>query len=96
VNFVFEVNSMEDARLVVERFGMQDAAKLVLREDGDRHLAVVERMVLDTYRAAEAAHGVLTGKASSIQRLYKALRASGVPGRQLTNVAYWASGKKGL
>lgn len=96
VRFIFEVNSIEDARVVVERFGMEDAAKLVVREEGDRHLAAVEREMLDAYRTAEASHGVLTGKASSIQRLYKALKEAGVQGRQLTNVAYWAPGKKGL
>ncbi|MDI1484836.1 siderophore-interacting protein [Polyangium sp. y55x31] len=96
VRFVFEVDSVEDARAVVERFGMGDAVELVAREEGDRHLDELERAVLDTYRSTEATRGILTGKAPSIQRLYKALRAVGVPGRRLTNVAYWAPGKKGL
>ena len=52
--------------------------------------------MLESYRLTGATHGILTGKASTIQRLYKGLRATGVPGRQLTNVAYWAAGKKGL
>lgn len=30
------------------------------------------------------------------ERLNRALKAAGVPSRQLTNVAYWAPGKTGL
>ncbi|WIX98236.1 siderophore-interacting protein [Amycolatopsis mongoliensis] len=96
VRFVFEVDSVEGARTVVERFGIGDSAELIPREEDDRHLDEVEREVLDAYRSTAAANGVLTGKASSIQRLYRALRVAGVPGRQVTNVPYWAPGKKGL
>ncbi|MFD4196860.1 siderophore-interacting protein [Amycolatopsis thermoflava] len=96
VRFVFEVDSVEEARTVVERFGIGDSAELVPREEDDRHLDEVEHEVLNAYRSTAAANGVLTGKASTIQRLYRALRASGVPGRQVTNVPYWAPGKKGL
>ncbi|MEU8206784.1 siderophore-interacting protein [Streptosporangium sp. NPDC049046] len=94
VRFVFEVNSVEESRTVVERFGIGDAVKLISREEDDRHFGEVEREVLEAYRSV-AAHSVLTGKASSIQRLYKALRAAGASGRQV-NVPYWAPGKKGL
>lgn len=40
-------------------------------------------------------HAVLTGKASSIQRIYKALRRAGVRGKRV-NIAYWAPGRKGF
>ncbi|MFD5830701.1 siderophore-interacting protein [Lentzea sp. NPDC060358] len=93
VRFVFEVDSVEESRAVLARFGLTDAA-LVARDAGDSHLDEVEHEVLTAYRSAGA--GVLTGKASSIQRLYRALRAAGARGRDITNVPYWAPGKKGL
>lgn len=96
VRFVFEVNSFAESRSALGRFGMGDAVTLVAREEGDRHLDRLECEVLDAHRSAGAAHWLLTGKATSIQRLYKALRAAGVPRRQFTNVPYWAPGKKGL
>lgn len=96
VRFIFEVDSIDESRTVLERFDLTDVVTLVARGDGDRHLDEVEREVLNAYRSAAAANGVLTGKASSIQRLYKALRATGAQGHQVTNVPYWAPGKKGL
>lgn len=96
LRFIFEVNSVEESRAVVERFGMGDAVTLIAREKDDRHLAEAERDVLHAYRSGAASSGVLTGKASSIQRLYRTLRAAGVPGRQMTNLPYWAPGRKGL
>lgn len=96
VRFVFEVDSVEEARTVLERFDISDFAELIAREGNDRHLDKVEREVLDAYCSEGVANAVLTGKASSIQRLYRALRTAGVPGRQVTNVPYWATGKKGL
>lgn len=96
VRFVFEVNSLEDAGAVVERFGLGRTTRLVVREEGDRHLGLVEHELLTAYRHTAAMHGILTGRASAIQRLNRALKAAGVPSRQLTNVAYWAPGKAGL
>ncbi|WP_214401362.1 siderophore-interacting protein [Pseudonocardia lacus] len=95
VRFVFEVDSVEESRAVLERFDLADAT-LVARRAGDGHLDEVERDVLTAFRSEAAATGVLTGKASSIQRLYRALRAAGAQGRQVSNVPYWAVGKKGL
>lgn len=92
VRFIFEVNSIEASRAVLERFGMPEDTKLIAREETDGHLAKVEREVLHACDSA----AVLTGKASSIQRLHKALRAAGVSSRRITSVAYWATGKRGL
>ncbi|WP_439659606.1 siderophore-interacting protein [Lentzea sp. HUAS TT2] len=93
VRFVFEVDSVEESRAVLGRFGLSDAV-VVAREPGDDHLHAVEREVVGAYRSAGS--GLLTGKASSIQHLYRALRAAGAQGRQVNNVPYWAPGKKGL
>ncbi|HTN62803.1 MAG TPA: hypothetical protein VL147_14870 [Devosia sp.] len=39
---------------------------------------------------------MLTGKASSIQKLNRALRSHGILSPQLKTEAYWAPGKTGL
>lgn len=96
VQFVFEVPSIEGARAVLARFGLTEAVRFVQREPDDEHLDALEREVLDVYRSSVALHFILTGKAPSIQHIYKAVRAAGVSGRQVTNVPYWAPGKKGL
>jgi NADPH-dependent ferric siderophore reductase len=46
--------------------------------------------------AAAGASFILTGKATSIQRLQRALKAQGVPRSRLLTKAYWAPGKTGL
>ncbi len=95
VRFIFEVNSVEQSRAVVEQFGMRNDVKLIAREEGDRHLGEVEDEMVHAYRST-GSHGALTGRAPSIQRLYKALRASGVTTGRVTNIPYWAPGKTGL
>ncbi|ACU37041.1 siderophore-interacting protein [Actinosynnema mirum] len=95
VRVVLEVESVEGARAVLDRFGLVDVV-LVAREPGDAHLAEVERAVLAAHRVGPDAAPVLTGKASSVQRLHRALRGAGVQGRRISSVPYWAPGKKGL
>lgn len=87
----FEVNSIADARIALDRLGV--TGRLIQREDGDRHLDAIEPELLAEMRGA---HGVLTGKASTIQRLYRTLKRAGVPKQQITNMAYWAPGRKGF
>jgi NADPH-dependent ferric siderophore reductase len=96
VKSLFEVTSLEAARAALDRLEMRDGVRLVRREDGDAHLAEVERQLLEAFRAAPASRVLLTGKAGSIQRLYKALRRAGMASRQATNAAYWAPGRKGF
>ena len=93
VSFVFEVTSPESCLPIIDRLGLSEA-KLFRRESEDRHLDAVEAHVLTAFGATT--RGVLTGKASSIARVYKALRRVGISGKQVTNVAYWAPGKKGF
>ena len=92
--FVFEVTSPAASRAVLDRLGI--SATVVAREPGDAHLAAVEETLVRAFASRQATHGVLTGKATSIQRLYKALRSAGVPAAQVRNRAYWAPGKRGL
>ncbi|MBL7262157.1 siderophore-interacting protein [Paractinoplanes lichenicola] len=96
VRFVLEVDSVTESRAVLDRCGLGGAVTLVGREEGDWHLGEAERAVAGALGSSPAARGILTGKATSIQRIYKAVRAAGVPGRRVTNVPYWAPGRTGL
>jgi ferric-chelate reductase (NADPH) len=96
VTFIFEVTAAESARVVLARIGLGEAVTLLERDDAGTHLDDVERRLLRAVGAAPEAHVVLTGQAASVQRLNKALRRAGVMRRQLTNLAYWAPGRKGF
>jgi ferric-chelate reductase (NADPH) len=91
--YVFEASDADEARLVLEAIGLGQAT-LFERAADDAHLAAAEAEVLRL--AASGAHFVLTGKAASIQRLSRALKAAGVGSSRLKSKAYWAPGKTGL
>ncbi len=90
---VFEVSDVAAARPVLEAVGLGKAT-LIERIADDAHLGDVEAELLRY--AARGAHFVLTGKASSIQRVGRALKAAGVVGSRVRAKAYWAPGKVGL
>jgi ferric-chelate reductase (NADPH) len=96
VHFVFEVNATADLGSVLERFGLQDSSTLILREPHEQHLERLQWLLLEAFQTNAATHAVLTGRASSIKRLYKALRGFGWPRKQVTNLAYWALGRTGF
>ncbi|MFY2561728.1 siderophore-interacting protein [Corallococcus terminator] len=96
VAFSFEVESKDASRLVLERIGITNGVTLTLREPEDRHLERIESDLTSALRAAPRTRCVFTGKASSLQRLYKAVRRAGLSTKQVTNVAYWAPGRKGF
>ncbi len=81
----FEVSSLEDAFYAVDALDIPRDA-LVAKEPADAHLKGI----------ADALSGsiVLTGRASSIQKVREHLRAAGK--RKQTVRAYWADGKTGL
>ncbi len=90
---VFEVSDVSESWPVLEAIGLGQAT-LIERSADDAHLAAAEAEVLRF--AASGAHFVLTGKASSIQRVSRALRAAGVASSRVKTKAYWAPGKVGL
>jgi NADPH-dependent ferric siderophore reductase len=90
---VFEASDLAESRQVVESIGL-GRATLIERIADDAHLAAAEAEVLRL--AASGAHFVLTGKASSIQRVSRALKAAGVVSSRVKTKAYWAPGKIGL
>jgi ferric-chelate reductase (NADPH) len=96
VHAFFEVGSVSPCRALLDRLGVSCPTTLATRDADERHFEELELRLLEVFRAAPETRGILTGKASSIQRLYKALRRAGVPGKQLTNLAYWAPGRKGF
>jgi ferric-chelate reductase (NADPH) len=90
---VFEASDVAESRQVAEAIGLSQAT-LIERVADDAHLAAAEAEVLRL--AASGAHFVLTGKASSIQRVSRALKAVGVASSRMKIKAYWAPGKIGL
>jgi NADPH-dependent ferric siderophore reductase len=90
---MFETADVAESRRALEAVGLGEA-RLIARSVGDAHLAAVEAEMLRL--AAGGAQFVLTGKASSIQRISRALKAAGVASSQIKAKAYWAPGKAGL
>lgn len=96
VAFSFEVNSVEASRIALERIGVTTGVTLTAREPQDSHLDHIESGLMNALSAEPGMPCVFTGKASSIQRLYKAVRRAGISAKQVINVAYWAPGRKGF
>lgn len=91
--YVFEASDLAEARPVLESIGLGNAT-LIERIADETHLAGAE---IDLVRRAKSgAHFILTGKASSIQHMSRALKAAGVGSARVKAKAYWAPGKTGL
>lgn len=90
---LLDVASVEDASHVPGRLDLQ-GVELFARTADDGHLQGIEARL--PALAAAGASFILTGKATSIQRLQRALKAQGVPRSRLQAKAYWAPGKTGL
>ncbi|MGH8443923.1 MAG: siderophore-interacting protein [Solimonas sp.] len=90
---LFEVNAVAPARAALARLAL-DGAELFERTQNDAQLEDIERRL--PALADSGASFVLTGKAASIQRLRRVLKALGVPAARLTAKPYWAPGKTGL
>lgn len=95
VRMVFEVTSKTIAEKILGHLGIT-GADLVERTPGDSHRSELERIVADHVQNRSIKHCVLSGEATSIQRLSKRLRSLGLSSRQIRTKAYWAPGKTGL
>jgi NADPH-dependent ferric siderophore reductase len=91
--YLFEVSDAAESRGVLESIDLGQAM-LFERVGDDAHLVAAEAKMLRL--AASGVHFVLTGKASSIQRVSRALKAAGVVSSRMKTKAYWAPGKTGL
>jgi ferric-chelate reductase (NADPH) len=90
---LFEASDVAESRPVLAAIGL-DRATLIARTAGDAHLTAAEAELLRL--AASGGAFILTGKASSIQRASRALKAAGVVSSRMKTKAYWAPGKIGL
>ncbi len=95
VILLFEVSSLPESQQVLQVLGLTGAT-LVQREMNDTHLREVEDFMIQNIEEHSFTHYILTGKASSILHLRKALKLQGITSSQLKVKAYWALGKKGL
>lgn len=90
---LLEVNAFANTRDVLTRLDV-DGVELFERTEDNAHIEDLERPL--SALAATGATFFLTGNASSIQRLRRTLKATGVPASRLMSKAYWAPGKTGL
>jgi NADPH-dependent ferric siderophore reductase len=95
VDIVLEVTSKPAVVPVLERMGLSHA-HVVERTSDESHLREVEELLARLRQAHAVESVVLTGKASSIQRLNKHLRSLGLSAARVRKRAYWATGKVGL
>lgn len=89
---VLEVDDRDEVASVLDNFGLR--ATLIRREADDGHIAQLNEAMLGLVEPDTAF--VLSGKASSIQRVSRALKGADVATRQIRTKAYWAPGKAGL
>lgn len=90
---MFEANDIAESQLALDAIGLGQA-RLIARSADDAHLAAIEAEMLRL--AANGAQFVPTGRASSIQRVGRALKAGGVASSRIKAKVYWAPGKTGL
>lgn len=88
-----EVNNLLTCEEVLGRLDISETKLFERRLDGE-HLLKIEQDLSEAKHAG--ATFVLTGKASSVQRLRRTLSDSGVSSARLMCRAYWAPGKTGL
>ena len=93
VSLIFETSNLAESRSVLDAIGLGDAS-LFERVAGDAHLVEIGAEL--ARHASASAQFILTGKASSIQNISRALKVAGVGSARLSVKAYWASGKTGL
>ncbi|WP_211853878.1 siderophore-interacting protein [Plastoroseomonas hellenica] len=93
--FLFEVSSVEASTQAWRSFGTQRAI-FIQRAEADAHLEEVEARMLQILDEWAPTPFVLSGKATSIQRLRRVLGSRGVASSQLRTKVYWAPGKTGL
>jgi len=90
---VCEVSAFDESTTALAALGVR--AELVEKTPDDAHLERVTQLLSDAVKASPHGTVVLTGRAQSIQKLRKALRARHVTVTQATK-AYWSIGKAGL
>lgn len=95
VHLVLEVTSRAASAAALDAIGVA-GAHLVERRPEDVHLGEVQEYTAHLLQTRAVEAGVLSGKATSIQRMNKQLRQLGLARSRLQTKAYWAPGKTGL
>jgi NADPH-dependent ferric siderophore reductase len=90
---MLEVNAREHTQVVLTRLPV-GTAELFERQPDEQHLQALEQNL--PALVASGATFVLTGKASTIQRVRRVLKSLGTPAARMPTKAYWAPGKTGL
>ena len=93
--FTLEVNSPDQAEVVLRRLGVSGFSLVQRREDGS-HLSEVVSSLTGQASSLHLPQWVFTGQARSIQGVQKELRRAGVTLDGSRTKAYWAPGKTGL
>lgn len=93
--FIFEVDSLSEARLALDAIGIHDALIVERVRDGS-HLAHVAETVTNCLRQFAAKDLILTGCGRSIQTLRQSLNPDEYSYLNRKVKAYWSPGKAGL
>jgi len=94
-SFVFEVGSLEEARVALDELEL-GCAKLIEKHPDGVHLQNAALPIKEAMMERKAGELFFTGCAFSIRRVRAILSASGVDLRRSKVKAYWAPGKRGL
>lgn len=89
----FEIEDVENARQILRQLEMGEAELFPKQIDG-AHLEAMDARI--PALLAPGTHFVLTGKATTVQRLRQSLKRYAIPPANITTKAYWAPGKTGL
>jgi ferric-chelate reductase (NADPH) len=95
VSVVLEVSSKAASSAALQALDVE-GAHLIERRPDDVHLDEVQQLGARLLQDHSIQAAVLSGKATSIQRLSKQLKQHGVPRGRIQTKAYWAPGKTGL
>ena len=93
MNCCFEVSDVRSVHRILAFLGLEGATLVAKREE-DAHLSDMEAALGPPIAAGGSL--VLTGKASTIQRLRQNLRWEGVSTARILAKAYWSPGKRGF
>jgi len=89
---VLEVGDPKSLAPICEAFGWH--CTLLAKQADGKHLHAMEDAMWNGVTGQT--HFLLVGRASTVQRLHRRLRADGVQARRIHTKAYWADGKVGL
>jgi NADPH-dependent ferric siderophore reductase len=89
---IFEVNAEKETLPLLSAIGLPGATVIERDPDG----AHLQNIIHAIDAAAPYKVAILTGKASSIQRVHRHLKQNGASTRSVLTKAYWAPGKRGL